>query len=127
MKRMLFLIIILGASAFAKENVYNISMDLNLNHKAISMQLVVAENQKGKIINTIGDKKTFVIVEATEDVDSEGAGIAMKFVIGFIDRGQEVIKFRPRVITLENERAEVTTSSDNGQDAMTLGVTANRI
>lgn len=128
MKLLIGIFLLNGSFALANTPSYDLSMNLSLNGKyASSPRLIVKEGEAGTIIQKTKTEHNFIEVVATEKIDQNHKGILMKFVVGTIDKnGQRKIIAKPQIVARENETAQITVSTDNGPEELSLSVIAKR-
>jgi len=115
MKKWIFSLLALSASsALAAPESYSIKSDLTINGTHVTTAKIIAQaNEQATVIQKNPDgHETFIAV-----TPSEGQGeikgrkaILMKFVVGVIEKGERKILGEPQIMTLENNKAEISVS-----------------
>ena len=120
--------IFIASSAFAYTHSYGLNIDLSLDGKLVSSpKMNVKEGQTASITQDSNGKKTFIQVVALEQPTNGKAAILMKFVVGTISStGEKTILSTPQILTLENEKAEVSVGSRKESSDLKLSVIATR-
>ena len=116
---------LLAGSALAAGQGYDLKTEVTINGKAVAApEMIVKKGQ----LSTAATKDVFIEVLADENPVAAHPGILMKFTVGSIGpNGERKILGKPQIIAAENQRAEVTVSSDEkGADKYSLAVTAHR-
>ena len=115
-------------SVFASSTFYDLKMELSLNGKhAHSPRIIVKEGLPATftIKNNDNDKETFIDVIATKAVNDNA--IMMEFKIGTIDKdGERTILASPKVIANENQATRISQNEHDGQEQISLTVTAKK-
>lgn len=128
--KILFVLFTLGFSFLvqAADRGYDLQIELSLNGKHISSpRLTLQEGKTSTITQDTDGKTTFIEVTAKERDLKNKKAIDMQFVIGTINaNGKKTITNSPNIITLENQKAEMTVG-ENTAESLSLGVTASRI
>lgn len=118
------LLAVFAVPAFAAPQSYDIAMKLKSNGKEISSPtVVVTEGETAKITQRDDDGTTFWEIVARESESH----ILLSFKVGKIDRdGKQSVLSNPRILTMENEPAEMTIGEAGGAETLTLSVVAKR-
>lgn len=127
MKMLAATLAILGSSAFATTNGYDLKLDLSFNGKHISSpRMTVKAGEVATITQKTETEESFIEVVATDEPIENHSGILMKFVVGVIGKnGMRTIKAKPQIVANESEPAQITIGEKNG-DEVSLSVVANR-
>ncbi len=117
-----------GFSAFANPQVYDLKMELFINGKHISSPRIITRgNETASISQKTDTEESFIDVIATEGEIDGNKGILMNFVVGLIGKdGKRKILSNPRILTRENEKAEIKVGNNRDADAMSISVIAKR-
>lgn len=123
-----FICFLVGSAAFANGGGYDLKMDLSMNGKHVSSpRLIAREGEVASITQNLNGEKIFIEVVATEKPTANNRAILMSFVVGKISAtGEKTIVSTPKIIALENDKAEVTVNNDQGKESIALSVTAAR-
>jgi hypothetical protein len=110
----------------AAVNSYDLDIELSLNGKTVFTPHVIVKRGIKAPAVTFNNGQNFLEVVADESAGTKMKkvqdGISMKFTVGEIEKdGAHKILGEPRIITLENQRAEVTSWSD-GRDTQSVSV-----
>jgi hypothetical protein len=126
-----FLVILsLGNSLFASENVFNLKMDLIIEGKHVSSaSLEVNEGKKGIVTQDNNGIKHFIEVVAHEKMTADNQEtIHMNFIIGKIaEDGSRVILTEPEVIASPNKKAHFYVKRDDQTDFVGLKFIAKKV
>lgn len=127
-KLMALICFLVGSSALANTNAYELKMELSMNGKHVSSpRLITEEGKQASITQESDGKKMFIDVIATEKETDNKQAILMKFVIGTISAtGKKTIVSTPQIISLENLKAEITIGDQPGKEDLSLAVVATR-
>ncbi|WP_041577106.1 hypothetical protein [Bdellovibrio bacteriovorus] len=117
----------ISSSAFASNKGYDLKMDLSLNGKLIShTQAIVKAGETTTIAQETDTEEGFIEALVSEGSIQNNKGILMKFVVGVVDKnGKRVNKVKLQVLAKENVPAQITFTTNNGDEA-SLSVVANR-
>jgi hypothetical protein len=120
--------ILVGSSAFASTNGYDLKMELSMNGKHVSSPRVITkEGETASITQDSNGEKIFMDVIATEKPTDNKQAILMKFVVGTISAtGEKKIVSTPQIIALENQKAEIKVGNQPGKEDLALSVIATR-
>lgn len=123
-----FIFFLVGSSAMASTNGYDIKMELSMNGKYVASPRVITKvGETASITQDSNGEKVFVEVNATEKPTNNKQAILMKFVVGTISAtGEKKIVSTPQIITVENQKAKITVGTPQGQEAFSLSVIATR-
>ncbi len=125
MKSLFILFLILISSySFASTQTYDLKIDLSINGKHIaSPRMIVKDGVTSSMTQDSDGKRTFIDVIATE----QKSAILMKFVVGTISKiGEKQILSTPQILTVANEKAEVTVGNQKESSEMNLSVIARK-
>lgn len=127
-KMFLTLCLFVGSSAFATIKEYDLKMDLFMNGKKVSSpRIAVRPGEVGNIIQESDNEKNFIDVIATEGSYQNHHGILLDMIIGAIDKaGKRTILAKPRILTNENEPAQISVGEENGKKNLSLTVVTQR-
>ena len=119
---------LIGSSALASSNAYELKMELSMNGKHVSSPRIITEEGKpASVIQDSDGKKMFIDLIATENKTENKQAILMKFVIGTMSAaGEKKILYTPQIITLENKKAEIKIGDQPGKEDLSLSVVAIR-
>ncbi len=119
---------LVGSTVLASTNAYDLKIELSMNGKYVSSpRLITEEGKQASITQESEGKKIFIDVIATEKPTGSKQAILMKFVIGTISAtGEKKIVSTPKIITLENKKAEITIGDQPGKEDLSLSVVATR-
>lgn len=128
MRKLIALCFLIGSSAFANTNGYDLKMDLAINGKHISSPRVITKaGETASITQESNGQKIFVDVVATEQSKDNKQAILMNFAVGTISAtGEKNVLFTPEVATLENEKAEIDLGDRQEPEKVSLSVIAVR-
>lgn len=120
---------LISLPAFASQKAYEMEVDISVKGKPTSQaKVIVLEGEKATVTQKDGAQKTFFEITAkdTEAPDGQPA-IHLDFVIGTIEKdGTRSVVSRPRIITLENEKASITMGNEDGSEELALTLVARR-
>lgn len=127
MKLLGLALILVGSSAFATTNGYDLKMDLSMNGKRVSSpRIIVKAGEKGTINQKTGTEESFIEVVATEGQVQNHKGIMMNFTVGYIGKnGERNIVSKPQILAKENEPALITVGEKDGTE-LSLSVVVKR-
>lgn len=125
MKLLGLTLIMVGCSAFAVTNGYELKMDLSMNGKHISSpRIIVKAGEVAMITQKTDSEESFVEVVATEGEVQNHKGIMMKFIIGTIGKnGERIVVSKPQILAKEKQEVQIET----GPPQVSLSVIAKRI
>ena len=119
MKSIFAVAFLFSSVSFATTSGYELKVDLSIDGKLISSpRIITIAGEKASISQRIEKSKngTFIEVIAKDVPDSVPNAIRMDFVVGTIDHdGKKTVLATPSIITLENEKAMIETTEDNGK------------
>lgn len=118
-----------SVSAFASEKAFDLKMDLSIEGKHVSSpRIVVKEGEKGTITQESNGEKSFIEVVAKEEKAPNGKqAIHMTFVVGKIATdGTRTIVSQPQIISIPNEKAQITVGENGKPEVISLSVIANK-
>lgn len=120
-------LLLIGSPAFASTIGYDLKVELSMNGKHVSSpRLITREGETASITQESNGKKIFMDVIAMEEPTDNQQGILMSFVVGTISAmGEKKIVSTPKIITLENEEAQITVGQQ-GQEELSLSIVATR-
>lgn len=127
MKLLGLALILVGSSAFASTNGYDLKMDLSMNGKHVSSpRIILKAGEKGTINQKTDTEESFIEVVATEGQVQNNKGIMMNFTVGYIGKnGERTIVSKPQILAKENEPALITVGEKDGTE-LSLSVVAKR-
>lgn len=127
MKLLGLALLMVGSSAFASTNGYDLKMDLSMNGKHVSSpRIIVKAGEKGTINQKTDTEESFIEVVATEGQVQNNKGIMMNFTVGYIGKnGERTIVSKPQILAKENEPALITVGEKDGTE-LSLSVVAKR-
>lgn len=127
MKLLGLALLMVGSSAFASTNGYDLKMDLSMNGKHVSSpRIIVKAGEKGTINQKTDTEESFIEVVATEGQVQNNKGIMMNFTVGYIGKnGERTIVSKPQILAKENEPAQITVGEKDGTE-LSLSVVAKR-
>lgn len=122
------LLVFLALPALAKENAYDIKMEVALNGRVISSPRVVTKiGETATITEKNGFFENFFEVTATEGEIESRKGIRMKVVIGVVGAdGRRNVISTPELLAYENEKAEIKVGGLQKEE-LSLSVLAKRV
>jgi type II secretory pathway component GspD/PulD (secretin) len=129
MKILGIVLLLIGSSAFASTKAFDLKMDLSIEGKHVSSpRIVVKEGEKGTITQESNGKKSFIEVVAKEDKAPNGKlAIHMTFLVGKIaSDGTRTIVSQPQIISMPNEKAQITVGENGKPEVLSLSVIANK-
>lgn len=129
MKLFVFGMFLFCSSVFASSKGYELKMELSLGGKpATSSQVMVKEGEVATITQKTETDETFIEVVAREHTSKDRKTILMNFTVGTIGKdGVRKIISTPRVITNENEAAQISVHDDaNKSSELSLSVVVKR-
>jgi len=119
---------LVSTTAIAAQQAYDLKMELSLNGQAVaSPHIIVKEGKTATVIQKKNGKETFIEIVASEKQTEEYKGILMKFKVGMVGaNGQRTVLSEPQILTIENEKAQVTVGNNEHSEAVSLTVIASR-
>ncbi len=113
-------LILFSLSAPAAKKSYLLQMQVSINDKVVSApQLAVQEGVKGSITQASESGENMIEVIATESMQDDTKGILLEAIVSAKDgQGKRVVLSKPKILTIENEQAEVTIveKDEKGED-----------
>lgn len=127
MKLLGLALILVGSSAFAATDGYDLKMDLSMNGKHVaSPRIIIKAGELGTIIQKTDSEETFIEVVATEGEVQNHKSIMMKFTIGYIGKnGERTIVSKPKILAKENSPSQITVDEKSGAE-LSFSVIAKR-
>jgi hypothetical protein len=134
MRSLIFSILILtigntGFAAVAKKT-FDLRIKLSIEGKMVVVPYFsLPEKKIATFTKTVNKEKIFLTITATEQGQTEDHKSLILFVInvGKIDSlGNKIVLANPKMVTLENETAQVSQSNKLGVELLSLSVTANQ-
>ena len=127
MKLLTLVILFSTTSAFTAGRNIKLDMKISVNGEMVSdPKLVLSPGSTGTIIQEKGSDKYFIEVTAQQQESKSKDGrhaIAMKFNVGKIESdGSRTLLGSPRILGLENERAQITESDQAGHELLSVTV-----
>jgi type II secretory pathway component GspD/PulD (secretin) len=118
-----------STASFAATNGYSMKMELSVKGKLVSSpRIVVKVGEFASVTQDSQGEKTFIEVVATEVPGKKEPAIAMNFVVGTISAsGEKTVLANPKIITLENNKAEISQGDQPGQKNLSLSVIVTRV
>jgi len=128
---MLYLIFILGlvGSAFAlsSENTYQLNLEVKMDGELVNFpNQTVKEGKKTTLVQTHKGKTVHIDILAKEKeiLADERATVEMDFTLSeVLPNGTKTILSNPKIITIENEEAQVSMSNQQGKEEYSVTVT----
>jgi hypothetical protein len=120
--------LLISSSVFASTNGYDLKIELSMHGKHVSSPRVTTkEGEVASVTQEANGEKIFMDVIATEKPTNNKQAILMKFVIGTISaEGIRTVVATPQVISIANEKAQITLSNEQGKEDLSVSVIASR-
>ncbi len=117
MKVFVILSVLFASTAFAGKKVYDLKMNLFIDGRQVSSPHIVSrEGEKAMLTQSGKNGGNFVEVVAMPVVLNGKESIQMNFTVGTISaKGVRKILATPRLITGNNQTAEISQDNANGQ------------
>lgn len=128
-KILMAMVCLFSVSVFASQKAFDLKMDLSIEGKHVSSpRIVVKEGEKGTITQESNGQKSFIEVVAKEDKAPNGKqAIFMTFVVGKIaNDGTRTVISQPQIISIPNEKAQISVGEKGNPDLLSLSVIANK-
>lgn len=127
MKLLGLALLMVGSSALAATNGYDLKMDLSMNGKHVASPRIIVKAGEMRTVNQkIDTEESFIEVVATEGQIQNNKGIMMSFTVGYIGKnGEKTVVSKPQILAKENEPALITVEKKNGTE-LSLSVLVKR-
>ena len=111
-------------SAIAGPKAYELKIDFSMHGKHVSSpRIIVKEGESATITQESNGEKIFMDVIVT----GKKKAITMKFELSTLTAaGEKKIFSAPKIIALENEKAQISVGNENDKDLLDMSVVANR-
>jgi hypothetical protein len=117
-----------SSSLRAGTSAYELNLDISVRGKHVSSpRLTVKEGEIASITQSANGEKFYLDVIATEVPGKSKNAILMKFVLGTISvAGDKKVIGTPQIISIENNKAEISSGDSSGNEELSLSVVAKR-
>ncbi len=114
----------------AGQNVFKLNVELSLKGQHVSSpRIIVKEGEKALITQESSNNiKTELEVVVKEQTTPNGVtAIMMDFIISQISNdGIKSMISKPRILSIENEQAQIIQNDEDGKEVLSLSVIANK-
>lgn len=106
----------------ATKSIYKLNINLKMNGRTTDQSVVLPADEQ---VTLDQGKYSFITVTPSEISDEPGR-VHLKLSVGTIVKGQRQIVSTPEMIIAEGKRGSIAVGEDDGLEAYTLTVLANR-
>lgn len=123
----LFMALITSAFAVSSQNTYQLNLEVKMNGELVNFpNKTIQEGKKTTLVHNHKGKTVFIDILAKESeiLEDERASVQMNFTLSEIKPGgKKTVLSNPQIITIENERASIAQSNEQGQEVLSVTVT----